>query len=40
VRVVESRPLALLDARGVDLAGALGVRPPTPEASAAASLVC
>jgi uncharacterized protein YndB with AHSA1/START domain len=40
VRVVESRPLALLDARGVDLAGELGVRPAAPEASAAMTLVC
>ena len=36
VRVTESRPLALLDARGRDLALELGVpRPGTPELSAA-----
>jgi uncharacterized protein YndB with AHSA1/START domain len=40
VRVVESRPLALLDARGVDLGAELGAYPPAPEASASPVLMC
>jgi uncharacterized protein YndB with AHSA1/START domain len=35
VRVEESRPLAILDCRGIDLAVELGVRPSSPEMLAA-----
>lgn len=40
VRVEESRPLAILDARGIDLASELGVSPPAPEMSALAAIGC